>query len=156
MSPHTNEQPSNLHPNAPQEPAKGVFESFKGFVDDSSRQVLDALKSSPRHAAELNGKMQTDVEAKRAEERDVWRCWFGTETSPHHLRMVSERLSEAMEYKAWRDAVILSRGAYVQNQHVDPWKVWALYRDDEASKGMVKGPTSHAPSSCYEILTVCY
>ena len=114
---------------------KGPFERFKGFVDSNFSALSEGFKNFPSNISELKAKMQQEREARREEEREIWRRWTGSEDSPDHIRMQVDR-SSAEERQAAEDATyMLLRESYERNKHVPVQKIIDLYRDSEWSFG---------------------
>lgn len=110
---------------------KGPFERFKNFVDSNFSTLSEGVRNLPSNISELRGRMQLEREARREEEKDVWRRWTGSEDSPDFIRMQVER-STVEEREASRDAVFqLLRQSYNKNKHVPEYKILELYRDNE-------------------------
>ena len=114
---------------------RSPFERFKGFVDSNFSALSEGFKNFPSNISELKAKMQQEREARREEEREIWRRWTGSEDSPDHIRMQIDR-SSAEEREAAEDATyMLLREAYERNKHVPAQKIIDLYRDNEWSFG---------------------
>ena len=131
---HDNDQRTWTN-DASSSPLKGPFERFKSFVDSNFSALSEGFKNFPSNVSELKAKMQQERDARREEEREIWRKWTGSEDSPDHIRMQVDRLS-GNDREAVREATyMLLRESYERNKHVPAQKILDLYRDNEWSFG---------------------
>lgn len=110
---------------------KSPFERFKDFVDSNFSTLSEGVRNLPSNISELKSRMQQEREARREEEKEIWRKWTGSDDSPDFTRMQVDR-STAQEREVARDAVFsLLRQAYNKNKNVPAHKILELYRDSE-------------------------
>ena len=114
---------------------RGPFERFKSFVDTNFSTLSEGFRNFPSNISELKSRMQEEREARRAEEREIWQRWTGSEDSPDHIRMQIDR-SSAEDREAAKEATyMLLRESYERNKHVPVEKIINLYRDHEWNFG---------------------
>lgn len=114
---------------------RSPFERFKSFVDSNFTLLSEGFRNFPSNISELKANMQAEREARKAEEREIWRRWTGSEDSPDHIRMQVERLSKEERLVAKDATYMLLRAAFERNRNVSSQKILDLYRDAEWSFG---------------------